>query len=121
MGKELHERAGPFYIPPAPDPGIWYREPDAGILDDQIRKAQLFIGLSQTKIIEEANIKTFSSLEKRPNIDYLDFNEEKVNNVYVIDSKRGDHFQIAPGSMDAFSFEEAWENGRYRIFKVFKN
>ena len=44
-------------------------------------KARCIIGLFQNKNVEEANIKPFSFLEKRPNVDYLNiFNEEKVNN-----------------------------------------
>ncbi len=44
-----------------------------------IHQAFLFsIGLFQTKI-KETNIKTFFPLEKRPNIDHLNFDEEKVN------------------------------------------
>ena len=43
-----------------------------------------FIGLFQNKDAVVANINTFSSLEKRPNIDFHNvFIEEKVNSMAV--------------------------------------
>ena len=47
-----------------------------------------FIGLFQNKNVKAANINTFSSLERRPNIDFNDvFVEEKVNNYPAVKIK----------------------------------
>ena len=49
-------------------------------LENFDRESTAFIGLSQNENVEVDNINTFSSLEKRPNIDFHDvFIEEKVN------------------------------------------
>jgi len=57
------------------------------------KKESWLIGLFQNKNVEVANINTFSSLGKRPNIDFHNvFNEEKVNKRYPIAPS------VAPGN-----------------------